>query len=408
MRISNPFLISLFVIVLIALNLYIIPQQRKVQFELDKKAVWKVLSSVDIVLDYTLLGSNSLIESVGNEVEFRLRSFDLETGKLLHTKIFSDEIGLASQVVCIENALYVIFATSRIYKLDATTLEVLWKTDWSLSVYNWTEINVEQSKNLILIAASNTYLNFYTFLNEATGDIYYQQEIAKDYIVENSIVDIFAARKGVKWGAYYNFKNNKFVLDTSSKSILFIEDDYLTDISDSLNLRSLKYSSINYKNYYKRYDTNDDFHLKRQAIDLSTGITNSHIKEITNIQATPKCIVFSFEIREDERTYRYVPVVDYAFLGEEETSPSLNIHNVEVQTETCLSEDYFVALRNNANKAQVHQELMLIDLNKLYIKPSFYVPWDQQVLKLLCDQKQLYVLVQKTDGKTYWIALPLN
>jgi hypothetical protein len=409
MRISNPLLIGIFIILLVALNTYVIPEQRKVQLQLDKKVIWEIPTAVDIILDYTLLGPNSLIQSVSTESHFQLQSFDLKTGKLIQTKVFSEEIGLAHQVECIENALYVVFANSSIYKLDATTLEIRWKTDWKLEVYDWISISIEASKDLILIAAFNPYSNFYTFIEQETGAIYARQKREQEYIVEEPIAAIFEQQGDINWGTYYNFKNNKFIFDTIWKSIHFIEDDYLMDISNPLTLTSFAINSERYiyKKTYERSYVTRPFVERKKALYLKTGLKRAFSKELTNIQTSTQSIVFCFQEKEDQAALYDLHTVNYVFLGKDAPYADLSIQNMAYSPRAYASEDYFVALELST-QAKSHQEILLIDLNDLGIKESFYAPSDQVVLKLFCDQKQVYALVQKPDKKTYWLAVPIH
>jgi hypothetical protein len=409
MRISNNFLIGIFIIALISLNLYVIPQQKKVQLELDNKVVWEIPTSADIFSDYVLLSPNSLIQSVNTGLHFELQSFDLKTGKQIHSKVFLKEDNLVSSVICIENALYVVFATSGIYKLDATTLEVIWRTDWKVEIYNWAKINVEQSKDLILVSYSNHYWNFYTFIKQNTGETYYHQMIDKTTIIENDITGIFSPLKHSNWGAYYNFKNNKFVLDTTNKDIMYIGDNYLMDISDPLKLISFAYGSNSRKYTHQRNNLGTPFLTRKKALFLESGIIASYRKEITNIQAKNQSIVFRFENKKEYTTSNkknYSKNLNYAFLKKGAPHAGLDIQNIAATPQAYLSDDYFVALDASA-PSQSHREIMIIDLNTLSLKQSFYLPLEQDLLELFCDKEQVYALVRKADKKTYWLAVPI-
>jgi hypothetical protein len=406
MRISNKILIGLFILVLIALNLHIIPQQRKVQLELEKNAIWKIPTLVDISLGYVLFSPNSLIQSFSNEHKFKLQSFDLKTGELMHTKVFSKEIGAANKVVCIKEALYVVFATSGIYKLDATTLEVIWRTDWSLEVYNWEAIDIERSKDLILISSFNPYWSFYSFIKEETGEIDYYQRQPNESIIKDAIINIFSPYKGEhNWADYYNFKNHKFIFDDKSKEILFIEDDYLLDISDSLNLISFAYDYRSYKNIHTRSSSMEPFTTRKNALFLKNGITASYKKKITNVQTSNQSFIFCFEKVKTSTSNDII--VDYALIKKNTYRSDLYIHNVVATPQAYVSDDYFVTLIAS-NQSQNHKEILITDLNTLKVKQSFYLPFEQKLLKLFCDQNHLYTLIQKADGKTYWLAIPIT
>ncbi|MBL4650968.1 MAG: hypothetical protein JKY03_14650 [Aureispira sp.] len=406
MRISNKLLIGLFIIVLIALNFYVIPQQKKVQLELDNKVVWEIPTSINVPLDYTLLSSNSLIQSVSTGLHFQLQSFDLKTGKQMHSKVFLKEVGSASNVICIEDALYVIFATSGIYKLDATTLEVIWRIDWKVEIYNWAKINVEQSKDLILVSYFNHYWNFYTFIKQNTGEIYYQKMIDKTVIIENDITDIFSPLKHSNWGAYYNYKNSNFVLDTTNKDILSIGDNYLMDISDQLKLTSFAYGPNSRKYTYQRSNLGMPFLSRTKALFLESEITASYKKEITTIQANARSSIFCFEYKEKYASSNNTNLVDYVFLKKDAPHANLSIHNIAASPQAYVSTNYFVALQPK-HQSQSHQEVLILDLNTLSLKQSFYLPLKQDLLKLFCDQNQVYALVRKADGKTYWLAVSI-
>lgn len=407
MRISNHFLVGIFILVLIALNIYIIPQQKKEQLELENKAVWEIPTSVDLDLNYVVFSPNSLIQSLNNTLHFQLQSFDTKTGKRIQTKVFSKEIGVAQQVVCIEDALYVVFATSSIYKLDARTLEVLWRTDWKLGIYNWIDISVEQSKDLLLIASSNPYLNLYTFIKQETGEIYTQQRKQQSSMVENTISDIFSPLKQNNWSAYYNFKQNKLVFDSANKDILLLGNNYLMDLNDSLKLTSFAYGSKYLQKTHERSSIEIPFRTKEKLFYLTTGKTDSDVKEITSIQTSAQNIIFRFETKEKRAPTEALDFVDYSFLKKGARYTHLNIHNIAASPKAYLSDAYFVALDVRLH-SQSHQEIFIIDLNDLNSQQSFYLPLEQDLLALFCDQKQVYALVRKADKKTYWLAVAID
>jgi hypothetical protein len=408
MRISNPLLIGIFIILFIAFNAYIIPQQRRVQLEIDKKATWEIPTTIDLSLDYALLGPNSLIQSVSTELEFQLQSFDIKTGELMRTKVFADEMGSPNEIVCIGNALYIAFTTDRIYKLDATTLEVLWKTNWNLGSFNRTEVNIEQSKDLILISSFNRYSNFYSFIKQETGELYHEKVIDKELIVKNPIKNLFMPFQAINWGAYYNFKNNQLIFNTTKKFIQFIEDDYLVDINDSLSLSSFTIESqrYTYKKNHKRSDLSSTFISRKEALYLKNKVTGAFSKRITNIQASTQSIIFLLEQKENSSYPNNIPIVDYVFIGKTDSYSNFNVQNIASTPQAYVSGNYFIAL-DPSNSQGSHQEILLVDLSHLRIKQSFYVPFDQVVLKLFCDQNQIYALVQKPDEKTYWIVVPI-
>lgn len=405
MRISNNLLIGIFITVLITLNLYVIPKQRKVQLELGKNALWEIPRAINLALDYVFLSSNSLIQSSSEEAKFKLQSFDLETGEVMHSKVFSKEIGLANQVACIEDALYVVFATSAVYKLNAHTLEVIWRIDWKLEIYNWEAINIEQSKDLILISSFNPYWRFYTFIKQETGEVHYYKKQENEYIIKDAISNIFSPYKEHYWDAYYNFKRHKFVFDNISKEILFIEDDCLVDISDSLALMSFAYDQESYKSAHTRIRSTEPFITRETFLHLKHGISLSHQKEITQIQSSIQSVVFLFEKTEHSPLYKDV-TVDYVLVKKDASEPDLHIHNIATTPQAYLSDDYFVAL-DASNSPQEHQKILIADLDNLSFKKSFYVPSEQKLLKLLCDHNQLYALIRKADRKTYWLAIPI-
>lgn len=401
MKISTPLLIISIIIVLITLNVYVIPQQRKVQLQLDKKAIWKVPTPIDydrIITPY------SLIELVDTEPMFQLKSIDKKTGKAIKLKEFSEEIGTAHKVVCIKEALYVIFAGSSIYKLDAKTLEVLWKTDWALGSYSFEAISIEQAKDLILISYSNYYLNFYTFLKEETGAFYYEEKASKDSITTYFIPDIFKPKDSSNWSRYYNFKAHKLVFDNISKDVRFIKDYYLIDISDSLHLKAFDYDSHSYyKKNYQRSGSTLPFNTRKKALFLAHEIKESYNKEIANIQTSIQSIVFRFENTENS-SYKKSKA-DYVFLEKEGPYPKLSILNIASSPQPAISDDYFVAL-NSYSYSHDYQEILLIDLNDLSKKQTFYIPTGQTVEQLLCDNERLYALVRESYAESYWLAVP--
>jgi hypothetical protein len=404
MRISNNFLIGIFIIVLLALNLYVIPQQKKVQLELDNKAVWEVAVTIDydrIITPY------SLIELIDSEPVFQLKSIDKNTGKSIKFKDFPDEIGAAHKVAYLEDAIYVIFALSSIYKLDPKTLEILWKIDCNLSIYNWESMSIEQSKDLILIYYNTYYKDFYVFLEKETGALFYETRNSRNSKIIRSISAIFHPKKEGNWGRYYNFKNNKFVFDTISKDIQFTDKEYLANISDSLNLTSFVYGSKSFQKTHQRSHTGMPFNTRKKALFLENEIAGFLKKEITNIQVKTQSILFHFENKEKNASSDNTNLTDYVFFKKGAPHVNLSLQNIATSPQPYASDDYFVGLDAN-NQPQSHQKVLLINLNDLSIKQSFYIPLGQDLLKLFCDEKQIYALVRKADRKTYWLAVPIT
>lgn len=408
MRISNNLLIGIFIIVLLALNLYVIPQQKKVQLELDNKAIWEVAVTVDydrIITPY------SLIELIDSEPVFQLKSIDKNTGKSTKFKNFPDEIGAAHKVAYLEDAIYVIFALSSIYKLDPKTLEILWKIDCDLSIYNWEAMSIEQSKNLLLICYNTYYTDFYVFLEKETGALFYETKNSRNSKIIRSISDIFHPEEEGKeegnWGRYYNFKNSKFVFDTISKDIQFTDKEYLVDISDSLYLTSFLHGSESFRKTHKRSHTGMPFSTRKKALSLEHEIPDFLHKEITNTQVKTQSIFFRFENKEKNASSYNTNLSDYVFFEKGDPPVNLSLQNIATSPQPYASDDYFVGLVANKER-QSHQKVVLIDLNFLILKQSFYAPFGQDLLKLFCDEKQIYALVRKVDGKKYWLAVPIT
>ena len=326
----------------------------------------------------------------------------------MHTKVFSEEVGAANKVVCIANDLYVVFVTSAIYKLNATTLEVIWRTDWTLEIYNWTEINVEQSKDLILIASSNPYWNFYTFLKQETGEIYARQKTDNSVTIENTIADIFPPLDQDNWDRYYNFHTDHFILDAATKDIIYIGDHHMMDISNPLSLVTFAYGANSFKSTHKRVLTNVSFRSKKQALFLEKKIANSFQKEITDIQTSRYSILFRFAKKNDHAVYpKENHPTDYVFLRKDASYPSLVLQNISSIPLPYLSDDYFVAA-DASTQFSNYQEIKIVNLKTLKVEQSYYIPFEQNLLKFFCDQNQLYVLVSKANREKYWLALPIN
>lgn len=410
MRVFHPFFIGISIIVLIALNIYVIPQQRKVQLQLEKKAIWKI--PIQAGLDW-IITPYSLIELMDSEPIFQLKSIDKKTGKTIKLKDFPDEIGAARKVDYVGDAIYVIFIGSNIYKLDSKTLEVLWKVDCNLDIYNWEAINMEQSRELLFIHYNDYHTNFYTFLEQETGVIYYEEKNPRNSTQTYAIPAIFAPQEESNWARYHHFKNQNFIFDKTTKELLFVDAEQLMSPNDSLKLISFKARANNYyRQINSRYNSLDSFVTREELIYLTNGIPQAYEKSITSIQVSSKTILFRFE-KVDNLKYsnRYPNTADYTFLEKEKDQTSLSLQNISVDASSCLSDNYFVTIQTNStnvNYNQRYKEIVIIDLNKLDFKEALYLPFEQKIKQLLCDEEQLYVFVQASNGDHYCVAVPLD
>ena len=328
-------------------------------------------------------------------------------------KDFPDEIGAARKVDYVGDAIYVMFIGSNIYKLDSKTLDVLWRVDCNLDIYNWEAINMEQSRELLFIHYNDYHTNFYMFLEQETGVVYYEEKNPRNSTKTYAIPAIFTPQEEGNWARYHHFKNQNFIFDKTTKKLLFVDAEQLMNPNDSLKLISFKARANNYyRQINSRYNSLDSFVTREELIYLTNGIPQAYEKSITSIQISSKTILFRFEKVDDLKySNRYPNTADYTFLEKEKDQTSLSLQNISLGASSCLSDNYFVTIQSNStnvNYNQRYKEIVIIDLNKLDFKEALYLPFEQKIKQLLCDEEQLYVFVQASDGDHYCVAVPLD
>lgn len=407
MRISNPFVIGFFITLFIVLNIFIIPRQRKVQREIDKKAIWTIKSD-EAILDM-LVTPYCLVQLVDTEPIFQLKSFNKATGEAMELINFSTEIGAAEKVVYTNDVIYLVFANGNIYQLDAQTLLTNWKVNIDLKIYDYQSISVEQTRDLLLVATKNTYNSFYFFLETTTGNSVYNTHRTSDAIQPESLPVFFDSKEQESWGTYYNFKEHHLIFNKKASTYFYSINEYIVDLNDSLELSSFDLEQLGYQKTYERYTANAPFFPRQIKLDLDINILEYYNKEITDTQFGSKSTVFRFE-EINPQYYRSIPTVDYSFLKNGAQSTSLSLNNIHKNAIKYTSNDYFITLRgDHPDYNQSHSELVIVDLSDLSFKAPLYIPIEQIVVKVLCDKEQIYLFLKKEENnKVYCSALPIS
>lgn len=408
MRISNPFFIGFCITLFIVLNIFIIPQQKKKQRQVDKKAIWTIESDEEILS--MLVTPYNLIQLVDNEPIFQLKTFNKATGEVMGLVSFTDEIGAAEKVIYTDDAIYLVFANGNIYQLDAQTLFTNWKVKVDLKLYDARNIQIEQVKDLLLVSTSNSYNHFYFFLQTTTGDSVHYTYKTYDAASSEPLPVFFDSEEQGSWERYYNFKEHHLIFDQITSDCLYTGQELITNLSDSLKIISFDLDELEYQKIYKRYTTNTPFSTRQKKLDLSKNIIEYYDKEITHAEIGPKCTVFCFDKINRRNIYRSVPTVDYSFLKSGDQSASLSLQNIHQDAIECISNDYFITLRgDHPNHNQSHIEIIMIDLNDLSFKKPFYVPTEQRITKVLCDKEQVYLFLKNGENnRVYCSALSIN